>query len=333
LQLDPSLSALRLPKPRALAYFFRAVCPELLQPRNPRPPKPQKARHVHEIWQIDGKEAIRLADGTIATVLDVREPVACISLGAFAHSVKTKKAWRKLNLREIQADLRQLFTKWGLPKGIQTDRESVYGSLPTEAFPTLFTLWLVGLGIQHHLSRPAQPTDQAHVERNHQTIFYWMETPYPWPNLSSLQAKLDEACYMHNEVLPSRARDCNGGVPIEVHPEVCNPRRPYHPGIELTLFDLARVDDFLSRFSWSYKVSKMGQFRIAKQRYSLGQAVANQYIDARFEPDGRQFAFYDGRKGKLVKRCPAKGLDVAIITGLDIPPSPPPGPIQLSFAL
>lgn len=106
----------------------------------------------------------------------------------------------------------------------------------------------------------------------------------------------------------------------------------YHPGIELTLIESTRVDHFLSRFSWSYKVSKMGQFRIAKQRYSVGQAVANRYIDARFEPDGRQFAFYNGQTGKLVKRCPAKGLDVAIITGLDIPLSAP-GPIQLSFAL
>ena len=33
-----------------------------------------------------------------------------------------------------------------------------------------------------------------------------------------------------------------------------------HRGIELTLFDLAQVDHFLSRFSWSYKVSKVGQF-------------------------------------------------------------------------
>ncbi len=160
-----------------------------------------------------------------------------------------------------------------------------------------------------------------------------METPQPLPNLAALQAKLDDACYMHNEVLPSRARDCNGGVPIEVHPEVCNPRRPYHLGIELTLFDLARVDDFLSRFSWSYKVSKIGQFRIARQRYSLGQAVANQYVDARFEPAGRQFAFYDAKTGKLVKRLPAKGLDVALITGLDEPPPPPSEPIQLSFPL
>ncbi len=234
---------------------------------------------------------------------------------------------------EIQADLRQLFTKWGLPKGIQTDRENVYGRLPTETFPTLFTLWLAGLGIQHHLSRPAQPTDQAHVERNHQTIFYWLHTPEPLANLHVLQAQLDEACYMHNEVLPSRAGDCNGRIPIEAHPEVQCERRPYHPGIELTLFDLAQVDHFLSRFSWSYKVSKVGQFRIARQRYSVGFAYANQYIDARSSKDGRYFAFYDGNTGQFIKRSKAKGLDVATITGLETPPEPPPGPIQLSLYL
>ena len=333
LERDPLLQGLCLPKPRTLARYFRSKCPELLQSHNPRPPKPPKAGHVHEIWQIDGKEAVPLANGTLATVLDAREPIACICLGAFAHEVQTQKAWRKLDLREIQADLRKLFTKWGLPKGIQTDRENVYGALPTEAFPTLFTLWLTGLGIQHHLSRPAQPTDQAHVERNHKTIFDWLHTLEPLANLEVLQAKLDEACYMHNEVLPSRAGNCNGRIPIEAHPEVCHPRRPYHLGIELALFDLARVDEFLSRLSWSYKVSKVGQFRIARERYSVGKAYANQYIDARFEIKGRYFAFYDGNTGEFIKRSKAKGLDVATITGFEIPPEPPPTPIQLSFPI
>ena len=68
-------------------------------------------------------------------------------------------------------------------------------------------------------------------------------------------------------------------------------------------------------------------------RYSVGKAYANQYIDARFEIDGRYFAFYDGNTGELIKRSEAKGLDVATITGLDTPPEPPPGPIQLSFAI
>ena len=328
---DPILAGIKLPKARALTYFFRQECPELLQSRQRRAPKPPRASRIHQLWQIDGKEAIRLVNGAVATVLMVREPVASVCLGAFAHEVTTKKAWRKLNWREIQADLRAAFTKWGLPEGIQTDNESVYGSPPTKNFPTLFTLWLVGLGLNHQLSRPKQPTDQAHVERTHQTIFYWLEKGEAWANLNELQAELDEACLMHNEVLPSRAGDCNGRPPLEAHPLARCPLRPYHPSAELALFDLERVDRFLAQFTWSYKVTKVGQFKIADQRYSAGMAYAGQTICVRFEPEGRQFALYESQKGTFIKRFKAKGLDVATITGLTSKPLGPP--IQLSFAL
>jgi hypothetical protein len=70
----------------------------------------------------------------------------------------------KLSLREIQDDLRCVFTEYGLPCAIQTDREVVYGRPLVEAFPTLFTLWLVGLGVEHRFKRPNHVTDQAAVE-------------------------------------------------------------------------------------------------------------------------------------------------------------------------
>ena len=331
LEKDTVLDGQVLPKPRALAYFFRQACPELLQKRQRRPSAPPTARHVHELWQVDGKEAIRLADGTIATVFEIREPVACVCLGAIAHAVQTAKAWRKLTLREVQTDLRQIFTEFGLPVGIQTDREKVYGRPPTEAFPTLCTLWLVGLGIDHHFGRPGQATDQAHVEREHRTLFDWLEQPQPLANLEVLQTTLDEARYMHNYVLPSDAGDCQGRPPMKVHPEVLQPLRPYHPAAELALFDLARVDRFLAQFAWSYKVSKVGQFRIAQHTYSVGTAYAGQRVDVRFDPHDRHLVFRNGQSGETIKRCPAKGLDVATITGLDAPAIQPNEPIQLSF--
>ena len=331
LEKDRVLERLVLPKRTALADFFRQACPELLQRRQRRPAAPPTARHVHELWQVDGKEAVRLADGTIATVFEVREPVACVCLGAIAHAVQTAKAWRKLTLHEVQTDLRQVFTEFGLPVGIQTDREKVYGRPPTEAFPTLFTLWLVGLGIDHHFTRPGRATDQAHVEREHRTLFDWLEQPQPLANLEVLQTTLDEARYMHNYVLPSDAGDCQGRPPMEVHPEVLHPLRPYHPAAELALFDLAHVDRFLAQFIWSYQVSKVGQFRIANHTYSVGKAHAGQRVDVRFDHHDRHFVFREGQSGKTIKRCPAKGLDVATITGLDAPPVQPSGPIQLSF--
>ena len=125
LRQDEQLHGLQLPKPTHLAGYFRQACPELLQARHPGATRPPRASYVHALWQIDGKEDIALQDGTVATVWDVREPVAGMGLGNIAHAMHTAKAWRKLSLSEIQADLRQVFSTCGLPAAIQTDREHV----------------------------------------------------------------------------------------------------------------------------------------------------------------------------------------------------------------
>jgi hypothetical protein len=332
LGIDPALTGQTLPKRSSLAEFFHQVCPELLHSYQRQPSPPPQARHVHELWQMDGKEHIVLQDGTIATTLEVREPVACIFLGSFAHAVRTEKHWRKLTLRETQDDLRAVFTEFGVPGGVQTDRENLYGRPATEAFPTLFTLWLVGLGIQHAFSRPHQPTDQPQVERGHRTLFDWMAQPDPIANLVALQTNLDTARYKHNAVFSSQAGDCQGGIPLQVHPEVLQVQRPYHPTAELSLFSLARVDQFLSRFTWQYKVSGAGQIPIHDYQYGVGATQAGNSIDVRFDPKTREFIFSDAQTSQEVKRHPARGLDVSTITGLDPPIRGEHQPIQLSFA-
>lgn len=329
---DERLAGQRLPHRSTLAAFFSVACPELLQKRQPPPERPQRARHVHECWQIDSKENIRLADGTIATVLDVREPLACFFLGSHAHLVQTEKAWRKLTLRETQNDLRSVFTAFGLPEGLQTDREHLYGQPPAEGFPSLFTLWLMGLGIRHHFSRPRQPTDQPQVERGHRTLCDWMAQPEPSLNLQHLQSDLEQARHMHNEVLPSWAGDCQGRAPLHVHPEVWQARRPYHPSAELDLFSLERVDQFLAQFIWPHKVSVSGQVSVQGHQYSVGIAHRGEPVDVHFDPTDRHLVFSDAASGQELKRRPIYGLDIVTITALIIPPAPTKQPLQLSFA-
>jgi hypothetical protein len=328
---DPVLKDVRLPKPSVLALFFHQRCPELLQHRESRPKAPVRSTHVHALWEMDGKENVRLGDGTIATVLDVREPLACCFLGAFAHAVQTEKAWRKLDLREIQRDLRQVFSTFGLPRAIQTDRESVYGKPPEEQFPTLFTLWLVGLGIEHRFKRKKQVTDQAHVERGHKTLFDWIEEPQPLADLVVLQAALDTARAMHNCVLPSQAGDCNGCPPMAVHPEVNVPLRPYASDAELALFDLKRVDDFLARYTWPHQVSQVGQVTVGPHAYGVGSAYARKTVNVRFDPRDRCLTFHDVKDDHLIRRQPIKDLTVATITGVETPPPATGQLIQLSF--
>jgi hypothetical protein len=328
---DPVLRGVRLPRPSALALFFHEKCPELLQRRERKLPVPPRSTHVHALWEVDGKEYIRLADGTIATVLDVREPLACCFLGSFAHAVQTEKAWRKLDLHEIQADLRQVFSEFGLPRAIQTDRESVYGKPPEEQFPTRFTLWLVGLGITHQFKRKKQVTDQAHVERGHKTLFDWIEEPQPLADLVVLQAALDKARTMHNCVLPSQAGDCNGCPPMAVHPEVKVPLRPYASEAELALFDLKRVDDFLARYTWPHRVSQVGQVTVGPHAYCVGSAYARKTVNVRFDPRDRCLTFHDVKDDHLIRRQPIEDLTVATITGVETLPPATGQPIQLSF--
>lgn len=332
LAADPLLSGVRLPQRSQLAAFFRQACPQLLRKRQParHPSRPPIARRVHELWQVDAQEAIRLGDGSLVTTLEVREPVACLFLASRAHAVQTEKGWRKLTVGEIQADLRIVFTQYGLPEGLQTDREPVYGQPVTEGFPSRFTLWLVGLGLRHAFSRPAQPKDQPQVERGHRTLSDWRAGPAAEPDLLAWQRQSEVACHLHNAILPSRAGDCAHRPPLVVHPDAGQVHRPYQPSAEWALFDLQRVDQFLDGPVWPHKVSTSGQVYLQSQPYTVGHAHRGKRVDVRFLPDGRLFSFTDVRTGLELKRQPARGLDVRTLTGLEAPPIPG-RLVQLSF--
>jgi hypothetical protein len=225
-----------------------------------------------------------------------------------------------------------VFTEFGLPRGIQTDRENLYGHPAREAFPTLFTLWLVGLGIQHQCGRPNQPTDQPQVERGHRTLFDWMAQPTPVPDLVTLQTDLDTARDKHNGVFASQAGDCQGRIPLHAHPDVLQIQRPYHVSAELALFALARVDQFLSQFTWQYKVSSVGQIPIHDHHYGIGTAHAGKTIDVRFDATTREFIFSDAQTAREIKRHVAVALDTATITGFVTPLPTEHTTVQLSFA-
>ncbi|MDW7990611.1 MAG: helix-turn-helix domain-containing protein [Anaerolineae bacterium] len=214
LRTDPSLQGLPLPSRSRLAVFFRERCPECVAQRKPRPPQnppPPRATGVHEVWQLDIQEGIRLEDGTIASIGNVRDPVGAAMVASRAFAVQTDRHWRKLRWTEVQQVLREGFTEWQtLPDSVMTDNELTLTGSPTDPFPSLLTLWLVGLGIRHRCIRPHQPTDQAQVERNHRTLSHFALDEESRANLQALQEALDRERWVHNAYFPSRASDCGG---------------------------------------------------------------------------------------------------------------------------
>lgn len=312
----PGLTEL-LPSDSRLAVLFKAECPEVVQ-RHVRRAYPEKApgevKHAHNRWQIDAKEAIRIGAQDFANVLDVRDPAGALMIASQAFLTTSKKRWRKISLGEIQNTLRQAFQTWGKPLEIQTDRETVYVGSTDHNFPSPFTLWLVGLGIKHVVSRSHRPTDQAHVERNHRTLAEMVWLDQRFESVQALQAALDDHRQRYHECLPVEAADCHGRPPLVSRPQARFSGRPYHAALEWQQFDMQQVDQYLSQHVWTRQVTGNGVVSFGAHHYYVGRTYIGQSISGQFIPDCRSFRFRT-MDGTFICELPAKGLTKSVLLG------------------
>jgi hypothetical protein len=110
---DASLANPRLPSRSRLYAYFRQHCSDCLNvwTKPIQVPVPVGATAVHEVWQVDHQEGHRLADQSIATVCNIRDPFGAAMIASQAFSVKTKLHWRKLTWEEVRQVLRMGFTE------------------------------------------------------------------------------------------------------------------------------------------------------------------------------------------------------------------------------
>lgn len=317
LQRHPEFQSLRLPSLARLSALFKARCPEAVQPRRPRAyaaPPPPPVRQAHQRWQMDGKEKVPVGDHDVATLLEVRDPATGVILAARAILTTTARGWRKVTLAEAQATLREAFSHWGLPLELQTDHEGVYTGSSHPDFPSAFTLWLRGLGLQHVTSRDRRPTDQPHIERNHRTLGDMSWRDEPSATVAQLQALLDARRQRHNEELPVQAADCQGRPPLVAYPHARHSGRPFACGGEWLAFDLARVDAYLAQFVWTRRVSASGSVAVGNHLYYAGRSCLHETLSVRFNPATRAFRF-ERADGTLLVERPAVGLDKLDLIG------------------
>jgi transposase InsO family protein len=324
-----------LPSCARLSALFKAECPEAVQPRQRhhyRQKPPTTVKHPHQRWQIDSKEAIPLGDEDVATVLDIRDPKGALMITSTAFVTTTEQGWRKLTQDEVKDELRMAFAKWGMPLEVQTDREDVFIGAPQSYFPSYFTLWLVGLGMTHVVSRHGKPTDQAQVERTHRTLgdMVWKDTHFDAPE--HLQLALDNGRYRYNNELPVQAADCHGQPPLTVHPHANHSGRPFQPSLECILFNMDLVDRYLSSFVWTRKVWASGQVRVGGYAYSLGKMHVGQTVSVQFVASSRSFCF-KATDGTVLSEKPARGLDKDTLMGRPLADQPLSTPVQIPLFL
>ena len=168
-----SCRGLRLPHPSSIGRYL-AQWPQFRRQRRKKRKRvrPAPAEATHQRWQMDFKEKIEQADGAQLMLFTVVDQYS----GGFIEAQVLPKEivvsrQEPVRWREAQAVLRCAFALWGtMPTQLQTDNEAALVGRSGIDFPSDFTMWLVGLGIDHIAIRPGKSTDNAEVERGHRTI-------------------------------------------------------------------------------------------------------------------------------------------------------------------
>jgi transposase len=330
LKKRPSLRGLRLPSEASIRRYLHQWRRFRRKPKKKvSRQRTQQPQAVHQRWRFDFKVGIRLKNGLWVNLHTVRDPVGAACIGDFVF--ETGQRQHRIKMEEARAVLRICFGRWGtLPDQVQTDGETVLVNPTADAFPSDFTLWLKGLDIEHLIIQNV--TSNAEVERCHRTINEYALVGNEDKTPRELQLILDQSTQELNFELPSRAKDCAGRPPALAHPELLQPSRPFQPEQELALFDLKRVDAYLSTFVWKRIADCNGVVSLGgkRRRYYVGRHYAGHEMTIHFDPTDRHFVFAED--SEVIRRLPAKHLDVGDLTGLEVWPTGL-GPQQLPLPL
>lgn len=307
----------KLPCASQIGAYFSQFKERLVQVRrhlqlpHSSPTKPS-APHAHGCWQIDVQEKVDLPGYGLVNILDIVDAFSGIKIGVFLFPARQDGRFCKVSLEQYRQALRYSFERWGLPDRIQTDRERILVPEGGYPYPSVFTLWLVGLGIEHEFIR--RVIQNGGVERSHRTRFDRLDGYGPF-TLPEWQEVAHYETWRMNAVLPSRGRHCHRQPPVLVYPQAAQPRRWYRIANELDLFDLERVKTYLANGKWLRHTSSKGQFSFHVQKYNLGVHVPSQWVQVTYSPTG-EFQVTSPPAADVLLSFVADDLTVERITGL-----------------
>jgi hypothetical protein len=271
-------------------------------------------RCAHGCWQMDMDERVELPGYGLVNILNLVDYATGIKIRASIFPAHHENGRRcRVSWPQMQFALRQAFIQWGLPKRIRTDRDRVIVAEGDYPFPKFFTLWLIGLGIEHEFIR--RVIENGCVERAHQTWEGRLDGYGPASELEYWQHLSDYELWRMNAILPSRGRNCRRRPPLMVYPEARIPLRWYHFEDEPAIFDIQRVHQYLTHGKWLRHTSSKGQFSLNNQKFNVGVKFKRRWVQINFDLElGFQVACPPDKT--VIKTIEVVDLSTADITGL-----------------
>ena len=180
-------------------------------------------------------------------------------------------AWPQVSATAVQAALRTVFERWGCPQQLRVDNGGPWGS--TAGLPTVFELWLVGLGVGLIRNHPGKPQENGVIERSQGVGKRWAE-PGQCAHWEELQQRLNEEDRIQREEYPYGAQ----GSRIQAWPWLAHSGRGYTRRWEDYCWDLRLVREHLGRYRVVRKVSSEGKVSIYQRDRHVGKGYAGQQV-------------------------------------------------------
>jgi hypothetical protein len=297
-----------LPSVRTRARWFARPSPRPAPP-GPRPQADsRRAAQPHEVWPRDAADQLRLRGGPGACWLRLVEECS----GAFLPTVVSPQRYgAHVSDAWVQAQLRQAFTRWGLPARRRGDNGKPWGS--GSDLPTPLALWRIGLGIELLGNPPRQPQPHGVVERSPGTAKRWGD-PGSCDDVGPRQQQLAEADRRQRELYPSVGAPSRG----QVWPGLRHSGRPYAAAQEEGQWRREAVGEHRAGYAASRRGDGTGQVSAYDRNYSVGVRHRGREVYVPFDPQRRAWLFCD-RQGQCLRSQPAVGIEAQTIRALPLP--------------
>jgi hypothetical protein len=201
----------------------------------------------------------------------------------------------------IQDWFRAWMEQWGLPAELRLDNGSPWGG----AFdlPTVFALWLIGLGLRLHFNPACQPQQNGVIERNNGLGQRWAEVRQ-CHSAAEVQAKLEEVDEVQRAYMPSVA----GRSRLAAYPGLRHSGRSYSREWEEASWSLAAVESVLEGIVAKRRVGGTGQITLYYRRVYVGREQAGREVRVQYDKGSHMWVVI-GADGRGLRAVPAVEVD------------------------
>jgi transposase len=310
LENDQRFSGKRLPSRPRIAAFLNQEGFTRKYERHTELPQARAGdpRHPHEEWEMDAQGVIKVAELGSVSIINISDLFSRLKVDSFP-CLNTSHP----STPDYQLVLRRAFVRYGLPKRISLDHDSVfYDNACASPYPTILHLWLIALGIEVRFIGQAPPAEHSVIERMHQTVTQQAIAGQTFVDGSMLQENLADRLDFLNLCFPSRS--LGGRSPLMAYPEAQHSGRPYRLEWEEAMLDLDRVHQYLAQGRWFRRVSAQGQFSLGTHRYGVGKDFANQTLEITCDSQTCELRCLSA-DGSRKMHLPVRGLSKSDLVG------------------